>query len=177
MGAWLLLPGLLTCCLEHQDGGSTTMSMISWVTGSTPRGKEVGRSQEPLLCQVATDRQILPLWGTGVPGPTAAITQLPRLQAARRPESCAPPLLLPGSLGLWLIASARGPGLQASTPLFHFLYVSSPFTYSLASWCVGQRYLSWSYVCFAGYRLKERDKEIIFLCHNAEVIPNIIFYI
>lgn len=109
--------------------GSTTMSMISWVTGSTPtrerEGGKVTGASAVRYCQVVDSTISI---RDGVPGPTATITQLPRLQAARRQSPMhASPYSYQVPWGCGLLASARGPGLQAPTPLFHFLYVSSPF--------------------------------------------------
>lgn len=125
--------------------GSTTMSMISWVTGSTPtRGKGGWEGHRNLCC--VRYCQIGRFYHCEGRESQAPLLLLPSYHVYRQPGGQSPVHRLPYSYqvpwGCGLVASARGPGLQASTPLFHFLYVSSPFTYSLASWCVGQRYLS-----------------------------------
>ena len=117
----------------------------------------------------------------GSPRPHGCYCPVTKATAARRPEFCAwPPLLLPGSLGLWLSSLSQGTriaGTNFTVPQFHLLYVfQSIYLFSGILVCWSEEHLL-SYVCFTGYRLKERDKESIFLCHNAKAIPNIIFYI
>ena len=128
--------------------GSTTMSMISWVTGFTSTRGEGGWEGLRSLCCVRYC-QVCRFYHCEGWESQAQLLLLPNYQGYRQPGGQSPVHHLPYSYqvpwGWGSVASARVPGLQANStvPHTHLLYVSSPSTYSLASWCVGQRYLCW----------------------------------